>query len=404
MEALNQSYKHDTNIVLFETYIKDLRLGATIALLMVFYIGTSIHQAANLQHIITWMAVVIPIDIVKIVSFYRFKPTFSADDLCQYENGHYIFQALSGLAWGSSCFLLLNTEMPVHDDLRIVSVLCVIIAYSASVMSGSLKGLLSYVVPLWLCMLGYFAINLGMYQWWFFAILLLGASCAIFGYINHHHVKGQIESQQLNARYISELNDMKTSMQQANLNLVNKNETLLAVQKRLELLAIKDELTGVFNRRYAIDLLKKSLLGMQRHQEDYVIVLADIDLFKKINDTFGHPAGDKVIKGFAQLLKQELRQIDTVARYGGEEFLIVLPKTNMTAAKKIIQRLCDMTAQKHYTFNHKQIIVTASFGMAQYQIGDTLEKLIDRADQALYQAKKSGRNNVKVFNEKVKIA
>jgi diguanylate cyclase (GGDEF)-like protein len=338
------------------------------------------------------------------VSFSRFKSTFSAEALSRYEKEHYFLQVISGFIWGSSCFLLLNAEMPLHDDLRVTSVLCVIVAYSASVMSGSLKGMLSYVVPLWLCMLAYFAINLGIYQWWFFANVLLGVSCGVFGYINHHHVRGQIESQQLNARYISELNEMKTSMQEANLNLVNKNETLLAVQKRLELLAIKDEMTGVFNRRYAMELLKKSILGMERHKEDYVVVLADIDLFKKINDTFGHASGDKVIRGFAQLLKQELRQIDSVARYGGEEFLIVLPKTNMTAAKKIIQRLCDMTAQKHYTFSHKQIIVTASFGMAQYQIGDTVEKLIDRADQALYQAKKSGRNNVKVFKEKLKTA
>jgi len=106
-----------------------------------------------------------------------------------------------------------------------------------------------------------------------------------------------------------------------------------------------------------------------------------------------------VLRGFSKMLKEQLRQIDTVARFGGEEFLIMLPKTRELEAKAIIQRLCDAVAAQPYKLQGQSVKVTSSFGLAFYQVGDTIEKLIERADQALYHAKKSGRNTVKTHYE-----
>jgi len=228
---------------------------------------------------------------------------------------------------------------------------------------------------------------------------MLGASSVLFAHFNHQHSLQHIDSQLQNNRYIDELNKLKLSMQQANMELVVKNENLISAQNRLEMLATNDELTKVFNRRYAMTYLDKVFAELKRHHENFVVVLADIDHFKSINDRFGHPAGDEVLRRFSSVIKQQLREVDTVARFGGEEFLIMLPKTKELEAKAIIQRLCEMVAEQSFEFDQKTINVTASFGLAYYKVGDTVEKLIERADMALYHAKNSGRNNVKTFDE-----
>ena len=391
------NYQHAANLRLFETYLKDLRMGLLVAIVVIIIMAIGFFQVVNKPLVATWIAIILAIDVLKLVWIYFFKSTFDLTEFKRYQLWHLPLQTLSGLAWGSTCFFLMITSMALKDDLLVITVLTVVAAYSASVMSASLKGMAAYLVPLITCMLVFFGLNIAIYPWWFSSIALLGLSSILFGYINHQHVKAQIENQLLNERYIDELNELKTSMQEANMHLVQKNEALIGAQKRLELLAVKDEMTGLYNRRYIIDLLNKSLAEFSRYREDFVVVLADIDFFKKINDTYGHAAGDEVIKGFASLLKLEIRKIDTIARYGGEEFLMVLPKTNAHKAEKIVQRLCDIVAGKPYQFNGQQVKVTASFGLAEYVAGDTVEKLIDRADQALYRAKTAGRNNVKVF-------
>jgi diguanylate cyclase (GGDEF)-like protein len=129
--------------------------------------------------------------------------------------------------------------------------------------------------------------------------------------------------------------------------------------------------------------------------------MADIDLFKAINDDFGHPAGDRVIKAVAGCLQQEIRESDHVARYGGEEFAIILPDTLIQDAYNVAERIRKTIDSLRIKHEDDLIHFTMSFGIASFQTEEKTasDKLIKRADSALYQAKKQGRNQCCIFGE-----
>jgi two-component system cell cycle response regulator len=161
-------------------------------------------------------------------------------------------------------------------------------------------------------------------------------------------------------------------------------------------LSQRDSLTGLFNRR-----VLEELLGLEIARRDPVplaLMMLDLDDFKSVNDTFGHPAGDLVLTTFGAILRNCCRTSDVVARCGGEEFAVLLPDTSGTAAVKVAERLCRKVAEQSFTFAGRQIRVTASIGVAIRTDGEvSADELRMRADQALYQAKKSGKNRVSVF-------
>jgi diguanylate cyclase (GGDEF)-like protein len=268
-------------------------------------------------------------------------------------------------------------------------------------MSAFKTGMFSFVTPILLCLMVFFSNDFEHYYPWLIATVILSLCSFLFGKLNHQHAINEVNNQIENNKNIQELTQLKANIEKANMELVLKNEVLIAAQNRLELLATHDELTQVFNRRYAMNYVSQLFADTKRTRSSFVVVLADIDHFKSVNDRFGHPAGDEVLKRFSATIKQQLRELDMVARYGGEEFLIVLPKTKELEAKAIIQRLCELVADEIFDFDHQKMNVTSSFGLASYQSGDTVEKLIERADLALYHAKKSGRNNVKSFEDAV---
>jgi diguanylate cyclase (GGDEF)-like protein len=169
---------------------------------------------------------------------------------------------------------------------------------------------------------------------------------------------------------------------------------LRVAHERIITLMYTDTLTGIANRRIFLESLGAALSFAQRHQTPLSVIMADLDDFKSVNDTFGHNAGDQVLQAFAALLKKNSRQEDLAARFGGEEFIMMLPGTGAQAASVLGERLrCDL---KEMLLTGFSIRVTASFGVAAYQPGDTVDGFIDRADQALYDAKLMGKNQVVV--------
>lgn len=168
----------------------------------------------------------------------------------------------------------------------------------------------------------------------------------------------------------------------------------------LQHMATQDSLTGLLNRRVMVDLVETELKLVERHGHPMTVALVDLDHFKSINDRFGHQAGDAVLIGFANLAQTQLRQVDKVARWGGEEFLIMLPQVKASEAFTALERLrLSMGSQ---TFpGHPGVNATFSVGLAQARQGETLEHLIERADQALYQAKHQGRNRGQVADDEV---
>jgi diguanylate cyclase (GGDEF)-like protein len=175
--------------------------------------------------------------------------------------------------------------------------------------------------------------------------------------------------------------------------------TISACQQLANKLATQatiDSLTHVYNRRAFDEFANKSVLRAQREKTPISIIMMDIDLFKQVNDEYGHQIGDRVLKEFSQRLKNSLRQYDVLARYGGEEFTLLLPDTNNATAMLIAEKLRDKIAQPVFFLEDgTELTVTASFGVATNQ-GDTIDRqqLILFADQALYQAKENGRNCV----------
>jgi diguanylate cyclase (GGDEF)-like protein len=163
---------------------------------------------------------------------------------------------------------------------------------------------------------------------------------------------------------------------------------------RIISLLYTDVLTGIANRRIFLESLGGAISFAQRHQTPLSLIMADLDDFKSVNDTFGHNAGDQVLQAFANLLMENSRQEDLAARFGGEEFIMMLPGTGPEEAAVLGERL--RRDWKEMTFPGFSIRVTASFGVAASQPGDTVDGFIERADQALYDAKLMGKNQVVV--------
>lgn len=163
------------------------------------------------------------------------------------------------------------------------------------------------------------------------------------------------------------------------------------ILKELRRLANTDSLTGVYNRSKIEQILTIEVLRSKRYKHPLSIILADIDHFKTINDTFGHNVGDVVLTGLASLMKEHIREVDTVGRWGGEEFLIVCPETAAEGARKLAEKLRKKIEKHHF----KDIgIKTVSLGVAELEKEDWDEDVIKRADKNLYKAKRAGRNRV----------
>lgn len=161
-------------------------------------------------------------------------------------------------------------------------------------------------------------------------------------------------------------------------------------------LATTDGLTELYNHRYFQDTLKKQLDLARRYEQEFSLIIVDIDFFKKFNDTYGHQVGDAVLRTVAQILKKNTRATDYVCRYGGEEMSIILPQTSKKEAMINAQRICDAVAKTPLKVNNNtEVNITISLGVSTFsQDGDTPQKLIECADKALYYAKEHGRNQV----------
>lgn len=157
-------------------------------------------------------------------------------------------------------------------------------------------------------------------------------------------------------------------------------------------MTIVDGLTGVHNKRYLLEMLDREISRSRRHKRPLSLMMFDIDHFKEINDTFGHLAGDYVLKEMAQAVRNRLRPDDVVGRYGGEEFAIALPETSVQDGTDIADRLRQLIQDHQFEFEGEQIRVTVSAGVAELQEGMDVVQLIKAADTHLYEAKRSGRN------------
>lgn len=173
--------------------------------------------------------------------------------------------------------------------------------------------------------------------------------------------------------------------------------------------AVIDPLTGCYNRRELENQLKRNIAGAIRHKNDMSVFMFDLDHFKRVNDTYGHLAGDKVLQEVTSLVQKNMRTGDILARYGGEEFFAILPETDKVKAMELADRLRIKISKMHIVHNDDTIKVTASFGVSELNRCADMAKIIHDADAMLYKAKLNGRNIVMpgvikiVSNEKLNI-
>jgi diguanylate cyclase (GGDEF)-like protein len=379
------------------TYLSQSRVGVFCAAALVPYLALSFYGNVSLYRIVIWMLMVLLIYAYIVYTSYQFKPDMEPKEVDFYKNRQQLLHMLVGVAWGLSFTLLLDARMPTADDYRVAVCIAIVMAFSSSTMSASLNGLLCFIIPASILTLAYFIANFDKYAWWAFGLIGLVSSCIYFAWMTHRYILGQIENRYLNIDYTKELEALNKRIEETNFNLVMRNQELLDLQSKFKELAMHDELTGLYTRRYIIQRIKSMLPGAKRHHLSCCIVVMDVDYFKKVNDTYGHAAGDDVLRTVAFVVKNELRQDDIVARYGGEEFLILLPMTDIHAAQYLVERLRQLIESQKFMFESELISITASFGLTAMAPHDNAEQMIDRADKALFMAKNAGRNRIETL-------
>lgn len=191
---------------------------------------------------------------------------------------------------------------------------------------------------------------------------------------------------------ISEMTELRERMQEKQRELEDLN---LALYKE----SITDPGTKLFNRRYILELLHKEVARAERYRESLSIALVDIDYFKRVNDTYGHQAGDQILEQFSKRLRQWVREMDFVGRYGGEEFLLIFPQTSAEKASRVLERIRWQMESIPFQLDETNLQITFSGGVAEYH-GEAIHEFLLRCDGCLYRAKDAGRNRILRSEEK----
>ncbi len=205
-----------------------------------------------------------------------------------------------------------------------------------------------------------------------------------------------------NSRTMRHLEDM---VEQRTRQLGNALAEAERLKRQFEELSVTDELTKLHNRRFFFTQAEAALSNCIRHQQPYCVMLLDIDFFKKINDTYGHAAGDMTLVGLAKALQQRLRGGDLLARFGGEEFVLALPMTPLEGAKTVADRIREHVNKLEWTSEEHSFRITVSIGIAEADAherssgGQVLEALVKQADEALYYSKENGRDQANAYSE-----
>lgn len=181
---------------------------------------------------------------------------------------------------------------------------------------------------------------------------------------------------------------------------INSAIRISRLMSMLELRAQIDGLTGLWNRKYFNERLAAEVDAAERNGTDLALAMCDLDHFKRLNDSFGHPAGDVVLHGFSSVLNNELRSYDVACRYGGEEFAIILPETSIEQAQKVCDRVRAKLEERRWA-NYTEVSATVSFGLTDHGVAgkNDTSAWIKAADNALYAAKAGGRNCIHLYED-----
>lgn len=200
-----------------------------------------------------------------------------------------------------------------------------------------------------------------------------------------HYQKADHEQVEQSHRQILKLNQRIQEMEQ-------ETDYLRQSAEKSRELALKDTLTGIWNRQALNELLEKEYARWQRYEKPLSLIVWDVDFFKRVNDNYGHAAGDKVLRTIAGIFQKATRDTDFISRFGGEEFMGIFPETSLEDALVLANKIRQKVERSKFHYEDKRVFITASAGLATFRSGDTTDDVFKRADRALYQAKQGGRN------------
>jgi len=213
----------------------------------------------------------------------------------------------------------------------------------------------------------------------------------------YEHLFGQYQKLMNQTNKLIRMGDMtQKNLMEAHELVSQKVEQLTRAEEQLRELSITDALTGLANRRGAYQRLDDLEVRYRRNQQPFSIFLIDIDFFKRVNDSFGHGAGDKVLVNLASVMRNSLREQDFIGRWGGEEFILILPDTDLHGAVVLAEKLRTLVEQQQMKVEEHDIRVTISLGGSQYSLEAGLIQCLEQADTALYSSKTKGRNRVEI--------
>ncbi|MEJ2393635.1 MAG: diguanylate cyclase [Candidatus Thiodiazotropha sp.] len=194
------------------------------------------------------------------------------------------------------------------------------------------------------------------------------------------------------------VNERTGELVKANQQLTQEVAERRHMEQRLEQLSQTDYLTGILNRRAISRKLEEEQTTVTAAEESFCIILLDLDHFKEINDQYGHAVGDQALRHAVERLRNGIRDSDLLGRWGGEEFIIVAPRTSLAEAEGLAERLCRSLAGSRITSEGESVEITGSFGVTRYIPGEALDTCLKRTDDALYAAKRQGRNRIIVLS------
>jgi diguanylate cyclase (GGDEF)-like protein len=294
--------------------------------------------------------------------------------------------AATGCVWGLLAFAVSQIPDPVYD-VFIAFVLCGMTAGALLLDTPYLPAFVAFALPLMLPTAVAFLLRGDLVS------IVMGVMVTAFtilltavGYRINRWIR---ETMRLQAQH----EILTTDLHRANAELASR-------EAQLQIIANHDQLTGLYNRYYLVDTLEREIHRAKRHQLPLSLAILDIDNFKSYNDTFGHHAGDEVLRALGSLLSASLRATDIVCRYGGEEFLVVFPDTDGVEALNRIHSACRDIKKRRYACRGQELpSVAVSGGLARYpRDGQSADELISAADKALYLAKQAGRDRVEVLS------
>lgn len=304
----------------------------------------------------------------------------------------------------ASCALMLlmmwlNLNLRFHDPSLTLPQMCwgIALVFISAYFAGSQRFLLLLMVPVVL-MFGAFQLSFrGFLKIGFFTTACyVGLIAALL--MREGEVELRVELLQGLAFFVllAGMSMLGLEMSGLRRTLQERNRDLHQALEQIQQLAITDELTGLYNRRFAKDLLAQQKALADRGTYGFVLCMVDLDLFKGVNDRYGHAGGDAVLRQLARLLEQAIRDVDFAARVGGEEFLLVLSQTDIVGALQVLERLRTSLARQHWELC-PELRLTLSVGVSAYCPSEPWEDALQRADSALYQAKADGRDQVLVL-------